>query len=449
MFQGRYNRLIKPLFFFLELFLIVFFYFLTFNNVFHQLYFLLVAIIWIIPSFYFKSYSVPRTDSYIEALNPITSTLFVFIILFLIIVSVDNFTIDKLSTILIFLTFIILSQYIFSFIRFNFFHNYRLNGKNFRNVLLIDSTINNDKLDNLKKDGLHFGYYFKSHISSKVNIIKEIEDKLLTNNYDFIFLYDANDSLQQKIIEICESKGIRLKLLIDINKTFSFKNRLDIISGRAIIDLNKEPLLFLGNRILKRLLDIFIAIISILFILSWLPLVVKIAQIIFYPGKLFFIQDRIGQDGKVFKLFKFRTMYESQDSLKATKGLSNKTKINDHRIPKFGSLLRRTNLDEYPQFINVLFGTMSTVGPRPHMTGEDEELQQLIPRYRMRRFVKPGITGLAAINGYRGGTENMELMTKRIDFDIHYLENWSFFLDFKIVFITVLQMITFRIPKAY
>ena len=121
----------------------------------------------------------------------------------------------------------------------------------------------------------------------------------------------------------------------------------------------------------------------------------------------------------------------------------------DSRVSWFGRLLRETNLDEYPQFINVLFGSMSTVGPRPHMVGEDKELANQINHYCVRRFVKPGITGWAAVKGFRGGTHNLELMSKRIKLDIWYLENWSLWLDLKIMIITVWQMVTFHIPKAY
>ena len=123
--------------------------------------------------------------------------------------------------------------------------------------------------------------------------------------------------------------------------------------------------------------------------------------------------------------------------------------MEDAWIPWFNRLLRKTNLDEYPQFMNVLLGSMSTVGPRPHMVGEDNELANKVLNYRVRRFVKPGITGLAAIKGYRGGTDDLDLMKKRTEFDIWYLENWSLWLDIKIMAITVWQMLTFRIPKAY
>jgi lipopolysaccharide/colanic/teichoic acid biosynthesis glycosyltransferase len=138
---------------------------------------------------------------------------------------------------------------------------------------------------------------------------------------------------------------------------------------------------------------------------------------------------------------KFRTMVSNKS---AEKGYSHLTSKDDHRITLIGKVLRKTNLDELPQFMNVLFGYMSVVGPRPHMVSEDREIADEIDKYRIRRFVKPGITGLAAINGYRGGTENLELMQKRIDQDIKYIENWSLWLDIKISIITFWQMLTFR-----
>jgi putative colanic acid biosynthesis UDP-glucose lipid carrier transferase len=191
------------------------------------------------------------------------------------------------------------------------------------------------------------------------------------------------------------------------------------------------------------------AILSIILVLSWLPLIVKLFQMISSPGPLFFIQKRIGRDGKTFPLYKFRTMVDSNEAELAKEGKAEKTREGDVRVPWFGRLLRQTNLDEYPQFLNVLMGSMSTIGPRPHMVGEDHELAEHVNHYRMRRFVKPGITGLAAIKGYRGGTDDLDLMTKRTELDIWYLENWSLWLDIKIIAITIWQMATFRIPKAY
>jgi len=142
-------------------------------------------------------------------------------------------------------------------------------------------------------------------------------------------------------------------------------------------------------------------------------------------------------------------MIHSNEAKIAMDGKMEKTREGDVRVPWFGRLLRQTNFDEYPQFLNVLMGSMSTIGPRPHMLGEDLELEKNVDNYRVRRFVKPGITGLAAIKGYRGGTDDLNLMGKRTELDIWYLENWSLWLDIKIIAITIWQMVTLRIPKAY
>ena len=136
-----------------------------------------------------------------------------------------------------------------------------------------------------------------------------------------------------------------------------------------------------------------------------------------------------------------------QDS--AENGFGEITNEEDFRITWIGKFLRRTNLDELPQFINVLKGNMSIVGPRPHMLQEDHEIRKKVPKYRIRQFIKPGITGLAAVYGYRGGTKDLKLMKKRVEHDIYYIENWTLLLDFKIIWMTIFQMVTFRVPNAY
>ncbi len=315
--------------------------------------------------------------------------------------------------------------------------------------MLIGSLFNDDDFEKLKKDGLHYGYYISNRIDDINKINQELEHILSQNKIDLVFLRDMDENISKKVSSFCDQYGIRLKLLLNMDVTTGRKAGLDIMGGFPVMDVRKEPLLYLGNRIIKRSLDIIMAICSIILVLSWLPLIVKFFQMISYPGPLFFIQKRIGRDGEVFPLYKFRTMVDSNEAKLSKEGKSEKTREGDVRVPWFGRLLRQTNLDEYPQFLNVLMGSMSTVGPRPHMVGEDHELAEHVNHYRMRRFVKPGITGLAAIKGYRGGTDNLDLMTKRTELDIWYLENWSLWLDIKIIAITIWQMATFRIPKAY
>ena len=284
------------------------------------------------------------------------------------------------------------------------------------------------------------------------SVKKKLVETIVSSNLGALFVINPSswgDEIDE-IIDIADDYGIRVKLLTPISNLTRKRIGFDTVGEYAIIDVRNEPLLYLHNRISKRSIDIVMALLSIVFVLTWLPIIVKIAQIISFPGPLFFSQERIGRNSKKFNIYKFRTMVFNPSTAElAVKGQAPKTCEQDLRVPWFGKLLRRTNLDEYPQFINVLLGTMSVVGPRPHMVGEDEELEKLIPKYRVRRFVKPGITGWAQINGYRGGTDDLELMKKRTEYDIWYLENWSLSLDIKIILITIWQMVTFRIPKAY
>jgi len=333
--------------------------------------------------------------------------------------------------------------------RFGFFHQYRLKGKNIRNVLFIGLILDQKIYEKLKKDCLHYGYHISSSIEDINHINNDLEGILTRGNINLVFLRELDENVSKKISEICDQHGVRLKLLLNMDPSTGRKAGLDIIGGFPVMDVRKEPLLYLGNRFSKRTVDIIISSLSIICVLTWLPIIVKLAQIFSYPGPLLFVQKRIGRDGKIFKLYKFRTMHHTKEADQAKEGKAKKTSESDPRVPWFGQMLRKTNLDEYPQFFNVFFGSMSTVGPRPHMVGEDHELAEKVINYRVRRFVKPGITGWAAINGYRGGTNDMDLMSKRTKHDIWYLENWSLWLDIKIMVNTIWQMLTFRIPKAY
>ena len=184
----------------------------------------------------------------------------------------------------------------------------------------------------------------------------------------------------------------------------------------------------------KRTLDLVIS--SIVLLLSpiiFLPIAIGIK--LSSPGPVFFRQQRTGYRGKSFECLKFRSMRVNaqSDSLQATK--------DDPRKTKFGNILRKTSLDELPQFINVFKGEMSIVGPRPHMVQQTQEYSELIDKYMLRHTIKPGITGWAQVNGYRGPTDTLDKMEKRVEFDVWYAENWNFMLDIKIIFLTVFNAI--------
>ena len=199
--------------------------------------------------------------------------------------------------------------------------------------------------------------------------------------------------------------------------------------------LRNGPLENIVNRIVKRLFDIGFSIFIILFILSWFVPLMAIIIKLTSKGPVFFVQERSGIKNLAFRVIKFRTMYINSDAhyKQATRY--------DQRITPIGKFLRRTNLDELPQFINVFFGQMSVIGPRPHMLKHTQEYSKIIDKFMVRHFVKPGITGWAQVNGYRGETREVTDMEGRVRADVWYIENWSFALDLKIIIMTIINML--------
>ena len=200
--------------------------------------------------------------------------------------------------------------------------------------------------------------------------------------------------------------------------------------------MRPEPLEDISSRFKKRFFDLVFSSFVFITVLWWLlPLIALIIKLD-SKGPVFFIQSRAGRNNQNFSVFKFRTMkvVEATDQFE-------QAKKNDPRITRIGAYLRKYSLDELPQFINVLFGDMSVVGPRPHPLKLNDQFQKIIDKYMVRHFVKPGITGWAQVNGYRGETKDSIDMENRVKFDIHYLENWTAMLDVKIVFMTIINMI--------
>lgn len=219
-------------------------------------------------------------------------------------------------------------------------------------------------------------------------------------------------------------------LLIPDIFTFNIlQSRTEEINGVPVVPLFDTPLNGI-NMVFKRLEDIIVSSIILLFI-SLPLLVIACAVKLSSPGPVIFRQIRYGMDGKPIMVWKFRTMSVMENGAKVTQA-----KQNDPRVTKLGKFLRNTSLDELPQFFNVLFGQMSVVGPRPHAVAHNEQYRTLIQGYMLRHKVKPGITGLAQINGFRGETDTLDKMQKRVDYDLLYIRGWSVWLDIKIIFLT-------------
>ncbi|HDZ1023267.1 TPA: exopolysaccharide biosynthesis polyprenyl glycosylphosphotransferase, partial [Klebsiella pneumoniae] len=204
------------------------------------------------------------------------------------------------------------------------------------------------------------------------------------------------------------------------------------VNGVPVVPLFDTPLSGI-NMVFKRVEDIIISAL-ILILISPVLAVIALAVKTTSAGPILFRQTRYGMDGKPIKVWKFRSMtvMENDDTIRqATK--------NDVRITKVGNILRKTSLDELPQFFNVLLGGMSIVGPRPHAVAHNEQYRNLIEGYMLRHKVKPGITGWAQINGWRGETDTLDKMEKRVEFDLEYIRNWSIYFDLKIIFLTIFK----------
>lgn len=267
-------------------------------------------------------------------------------------------------------------------------------------------------------------------------VLSELESALRvskTMNVDEIYstISPEQDARIYLLMRQADQECIHFKIIPDLGLFINHPVALSYIKDLPVLATRREPLEEYGNRVKKRLFDIIVSLLVILFILSWLIPLLGLVIVLESPGPVFFSQYRTGWRNKPFKCLKFRSMRvnKDSDSLQASK--------NDKRLTAVGKFIRKTSLDEFPQFINVLKGDMSIVGPRPHMVKQTEDYSKLINEYMVRQFLKPGITGWAQISGYRGETNTVDKMIKRIEHDLWYMENWNFWLDIKIVFLTV------------
>lgn len=321
---------------------------------------------------------------------------------------------------------------------------FRKSGFNYKKVIIIGGgEVANQLYDYFISDdvlGIRVkGIFNDSAISfdMKENIqaggLDELERYALDNDIDEIY-YTMPLTYTQKIkalVDFCDKNMIRFKVVPDF-RGFLFKRvNIDFFDDVPVVTLRAEPLTDITNRFVKRVFDILFSSLVIVFVLSWLYPLIAILIKLSSKGPVLFKQARSGVDNREFMCYKFRSMTQSVDAdiKQASKG--------DARITKIGAFLRKSSLDEFPQFINVFMGDMSIVGPRPHMLVHTEEYSALINKYMVRQLVKPGITGAAQVKGYRGETKELKDMEGRIRLDVWYIENWSLSVDINIIFHTV------------
>ncbi|MDR1171227.1 MAG: undecaprenyl-phosphate glucose phosphotransferase [Bacteroidales bacterium] len=275
--------------------------------------------------------------------------------------------------------------------------------------------------------------------------IEQSKEYMLKNGVTHVFCtlpLSAEEKIRD-LIKFCESHVINFHNVPDIGYYYTGSQPIvEHIGTMPVFVLRNIPLSYMHNAVLKRSVDILVSFTALLLLFPVLFPVLAVLIKMSSPGPVFFKQKRTGKRGNEFYCYKFRTMRCSADAH------TKQATADDNRKTKVGDFLRKTSLDELPQFYNVLIGNMSLVGPRPHMLMHTYEYSPKVDKYMVRHFVKPGITGLAQVSGYRGETKEIELMEKRIRADIHYVENWTLRMDFKIMAQTVF-MIMKGDEKAY
>ncbi len=242
----------------------------------------------------------------------------------------------------------------------------------------------------------------------------------------------AEDRMRE-ILTMLRHCTLKIRLVPDIFGFQLLNYSMSEIAGIPVLDINASPMEGV-NRLIKAVEDRVLALV-ILVLISPLVLVIAIMVKLSSPGPVLFKQKRHGWDGKPINVYKFRTMVVHED----VEGQVTQASKNDKRITRIGAFLRHTSLDELPQFYNVLQGRMSIVGPRPHAMAHNELYKDQVEAYMQRHRVKPGITGWAQINGWRGETDTLDKMQRRVEYDLYYIENWSLWLDLKIIFLTIFK----------
>jgi putative colanic acid biosynthesis UDP-glucose lipid carrier transferase len=259
--------------------------------------------------------------------------------------------------------------------------------------------------------------------------VKEKPDELQLGDELYVSLSRRDRDIIKRISRFCDHKVIRFYYVPVSVEYIGLNLKREMLDDMEVFTTYENPLENVVNRAIKRLIDIVMSSIFLIPTMIMFPfiwIIIKIQS----PGPIFFKQDRTGLDGRTFKMMKFRSMHVNKDAdrLQATK--------DDPRKYPFGNFMRKSNIDELPQFLNVLKGDMSFVGPRPHMLAHTEQYSALIDKYMVRHFVKPGLTGWAQVTGFRGETKELWQMEGRVKRDIWYMEHWSIWLDIRIIWMT-------------
>jgi putative colanic acid biosynthesis UDP-glucose lipid carrier transferase len=408
-------------------------------------FFIFSILSWLTCVLFLKSYTIKRINSFDRvAKNTIETMLYHVFLVSVYIVATEAYFIPR-DYLLAFYSLYIPCLFVWRFGVHYLLGFFRRLGLNHRNVVIIGYNPYGLSLRKYFEQNPELGFRFKGffdhwpHRSDSIvgKFQRSMEDFLRKESIDEVYVCQSylKHRYFRHLVKFTESNFLKIKLLPDVKGLVFDDLELEFYSDLPIVSFRREPLQNELNAALKRSFDVAFSFLILVGICSWLfPLIALLIKLD-SKGPVFFIQKRSGRAGKDFLCLKFRTMVvnEEADIRQATR--------NDNRITRFGKFLRESNIDELPQFFNVLLGDMSVVGPRPHMIKHTEEYSKTISNYMLRHLIKPGVTGLAQAKGYRGQTNDDFSMRNRVRVDILYIERWSFFLDLKVIGLTLLNMV--------
>jgi putative colanic acid biosynthesis UDP-glucose lipid carrier transferase len=450
--KGRYSKFIRPISVSLDLLvitLLAFFFFEELNLDFF-LFETYQVVCWILIAFFVGFYEVYRFTTPVEILSKILKQSIVFL---LVVIAYFPFAKDSLfsgKAVALFMTSSFILIVFIKYLLFYYLKKYRIvTGSNFRNAVIIGYTEEAINLKDLFEKRNDYGYRFFGFFSDKKsneNIkgkVSEIKEFIINNKIDEIYcsLNEITNEQLKDLVEFADENNKTIKFIPDTKQIFSKNLKIDYYEMFPVLSLQRTLLHEPITKTFKRIFDIIFSLCVIVFLLSWLVPLLALLIKLESKGPVFFKQGRPGLDEEEFFCYKFRSMQMNHTTEK-------EASKNDPRVTKIGRFLRKTSLDELPQFFNVLLGDMSVVGPRPHLWSQNRVYGNRVKKYMVRHYVKPGITGLAQVKGFRGEIETDEDMINRIKLDVFYIENWSFILDIKIIFQTVINIFKGE-EKAY
>jgi len=441
--KKRYSKFIQPISVLAHLSIINgAIFFVSDKNYLNPLFLIYINVIWLLISYYTNFY---REYRYTKVSTIISQVIIQFLAFFLAYFAFFGIFKEGLVVNNQLKVFLIIFSGIsaFKLLYFYLLKIYRKSGLNFRNVVVIGLDPTSKKITEIFNTENDLGYRFKGFFSDKkiesnnyLGPISESYKYLLENEIDEIYcsLLTLSQNQIKEFTKFTSDKGLVMKLIPDDKDLYSKDFNVEYYDTIPVLKAKKLPFELAETKIVKRLFDITFSSLIIVFVLSWHIPILWVLIKLESKGPLFFKQKRDGLNGDQFVCFKFRSM-----QINSVSNLIQTTK-NDNRITNVGKFIRKTSIDELPQFFNVLLGEMSVVGPRPHMKSQSKKFILDVENYMRRNSVKPGITGLAQIRGFRGEIEKKSDIENRVRLDIFYIENWSFFLDVRIMIQTFLNI---------